>query len=909
MTDPFDINDKVAELVVQVLANDDRAPTDDLVRSLIKDLTPAAATLAGGTETTSDPVKIFRRINTLTTVLTSDSVGLANDEDHEVWLPARTADINWSFWDRYRKLLVGQLPPPVVTNLDSVTHDILGRLEDPLRPGRWDRRGLVVGQVQSGKTNNYVGLVNKAIDAGYKFVIVLAGLHDSLRAQTQYRVDEGVIGKNSSIKSGVSNQFGVGRFGPTLNAISLTDSSQNGDFSLQGAQRATFSLGSDPVVLVVKKNATILKNLKKWIASNNTGRFDQGRPVIADVPMLLLDDEADSASINTADEEDPSTINRLIREILHSFTQSAYVGYTATPFANIFIDDQAKTEAEGPSLFPASFIVHLKPPSNYIGAEKVFGLNSGDNDPLPITRNVDDYQLWVPDKHKKDLVPGALPQSFRDAFDDFVLTCAIRRARGQLDRPNSMLVHVTRFVDVQTKIQIQISEQLLEPTRDEIRQGGINSEIRARLRQRWETDFAPTTHEIVERSDGLLDRDDIERGWDSIERQLVRAVDLLSVRAVNGSSKEGLDDAQRGSEVSVIAVGGDKLARGLTLPDLSVSYYLRASRMYDTLMQMGRWFGYRPRYVDVCRLHTTRELQSWYRYIATSTQELVEEFERMAALNLDPSVYGLRVRTHPDGLLVTARNKMKNGESVLFTYADSVPESKSYALDPDIRSDQMTALKQLVTDTNASGVADPDNENSGHKMWRNVSHETVVAFLQSLHEPPNATKTRPKLMATYVSTSAQRGKLVDWTVAIMSNSQDTKPYDVGGLEIGQSIRKPSEILPPQDLLRFKRLIDPTHEGLDLSEEEFHQALAAARRETEEPQRTSPRPSDFRRARPPERGYLFIYIIDPKSHPESPDGEPFVGYAVSFPAPVYPDTGERVEYKVNQVYHASFFDND
>ena len=191
MNDPIDINDKVAKLVIQALSSDDKAPTDDTVRQLITYLTPAATYMEGGGEVVSDPKTIFRRVNSQITVYTSNSVSLANDEDHEVWLPTRTPDIDWVFWNRYKDLLQRQLPPKVVTNLDNAVEDILGRLENPERPGPWDRRGLVVGQVQSGKTNNYIGLINKAIDAGYKFVIVLAGLHDSLRVQTQYRVDEG----------------------------------------------------------------------------------------------------------------------------------------------------------------------------------------------------------------------------------------------------------------------------------------------------------------------------------------------------------------------------------------------------------------------------------------------------------------------------------------------------------------------------------------------------------------------------------------------------------------------------------------------------------------------------------------------------------------------------------------------
>ena len=121
--------------------------------------------------------------------------------DHEDWFNAASGvglsrDITWHFWDHYQRYLVNgkHWPKEVVSSLDMETNKILSRLEDPQRPGQWDRRGMVIGSVQSGKTANYTGVIAKAIDSGYKLIIVLAGVHNSLRSQTQFRLNEEILG-------------------------------------------------------------------------------------------------------------------------------------------------------------------------------------------------------------------------------------------------------------------------------------------------------------------------------------------------------------------------------------------------------------------------------------------------------------------------------------------------------------------------------------------------------------------------------------------------------------------------------------------------------------------------------------------------------------------------------------------
>ena len=290
---------------------------------------------------------LFNYLAATFSVFSEDYRILDTDEGYTPWLKDGKASIDWNFWNRYTNYLQKKIAPDTINKLDNLTDDILDRIANPSTPGAWDKRGMVVGQVQSGKTSNYTGLINKSADAGYKLIIVLAGMHDSLRSQTQIRIDEGFLGFNSqrSLQYSNTNKIGVGFYNPIdgktnqpidLPANALTSSHLNGDFNRKVAQSAGIHLrSSDPIVAVVKKNGSILKNLISWLAVWGDKQPD-GKIIIRNVPFLLIDDEADNASINVSKEK-VSAINGCIRALLSLFEQSAYVGYTATPFANIFI--------------------------------------------------------------------------------------------------------------------------------------------------------------------------------------------------------------------------------------------------------------------------------------------------------------------------------------------------------------------------------------------------------------------------------------------------------------------------------------------------------------------------------------------------------------------------------------------
>ena len=352
---------------------------------------------------------------------------LHDEVGHVHWLvSARKKD--WRYWQRYQEFLERKMSARAVDALDKSTDKILALLEDPNRDGAWDRRGLVVGHVQSGKTGNYSGLVCKAADAGYKIIIVLAGLHNNLRSQTQIRLEESFLGYETSSVGEFGIPVGVGVIDSDskIQPNCATTRADKGDFTTKVAKHLAISPEERPWLFVVKKNKTVLERLLKWIRSHVADATDSntGRKFVSNLPLLLIDDEADHASVDTGeqlfnpdgtpdDEHQPKAINSRIRKILHSFAKSAYVGYTATPFANIFIHRRNETTEEGPDLFPQSFIINLAAPSTYIGPARVFGLNSpnGRTGGLPLVRDISDHVSgdgsggWMPPKHNKEHVP------------------------------------------------------------------------------------------------------------------------------------------------------------------------------------------------------------------------------------------------------------------------------------------------------------------------------------------------------------------------------------------------------------------------------------------------------------------------------------------------------------------------
>ena len=854
------------------------------------------------------------------------STSLDDNAGHEDWLDSKRQQIEWRFWDRYRRYLeeVELLPPAVIGRTDESTDRVLSKLEDPARTGPWDRRGLVVGHVQSGKTGHYTALTAKAADAGYKLIVILAGMHNSLRSQTQLRIDQGILGFDTQYQYRYDEQtqsrIGVGLMAgaEALKVASLTTSHDRGDFRKGKAKDMAIPIGDFPVILVVKKHGGILDNLRSWVTKQHGRplRPDSDELIVDDIPLLVIDDEADTASINTnSPDRDPAVINQRIRSLLQSFSKSAYVGYTATPFANIY-SSTSEDDTWGMDLFPRHFIESLKAPSNYFGPVRVFGLAGNDDEdsvePLPIYRKVEDYENWMPDKHSQHWHPlnDSFPKSLRQAMLSFLLVCAARRARGQVTNHNTMLIHVTRLQKVQERVADQV-EDVLSTIRYRLRYGdGDGPSIMDELQQLWETDFELTSKQW----------DDAKPlAWSSLVDHIQPATDKIKLKTINGSSEDALEYYdERQSGLSVIAIGGNKLSRGLTLEGLSVSYYLRTTRMYDTLMQMGRWFGYRPGYEDLCRLYTTPTLRSWYREITMATEELRQDFDEMATKRATPEDFGLRVRQSSAGLSVTSPTKMRSAKAVTLTFSGDISETVTFDIHNDVLSANRRALDDFVCQLMDSGSYNPDMP-AGNYIWKNVPGSIIAdEFFQRYRADKLAHRARPELIASYIRKCNAAGELANWTVALINNTQVKMPAKLAGLDVGLTFRRPlinMDELKETRRYTIRRVLNPVDESIDL--ESNPNAIAAALKDLSEilkakatPERpykepTYPRGPSLRRQRSAENGLLLIYLLNNRTDDDEQFAEePLVGWAVSFPF-----SAKRIveKYQVNEIWRLLSFD--
>ena len=869
---------------------------------------------------------------------------LKDEAGHVAWLDA-SRKRDWRLWQRYRDWLERDLPLDAVDALDASTDGILGLLEDPSRQGDWDRRGLVVGHVQSGKTGNYTGLICKAADAGYKIIIVLAGMHNNLRSQTQMRLDEGFLGYATSPIAKDAVDIGVSEIDsdPAIRPNYVTNRTNGGDFSTAVARHLGITPEQRPWLFVVKKNKTVLTRLLAWVENHAADVTDQetGRRMVTRLPLLMVDDEADHASVDTGEqvfdedgrpdeEHSPTVINRLVRRILHAFTRTAFVGYTATPFANIFIHERGRTRQEGPDLFPSAFITILAAPSTYVGPAQVFGLRSttGREGGLPLIQVVDDHQDptgssgWMPQGHKSthrptSVEPDGVPPSLRKAVLSFLLACAARKARGQGHRHSSMLVHVTRFNAVQTEVHRQV-EDLVRGTRQRLQRGIGGTTLLADLQRLWEEDFVPATAQVMAR---VKDPSIHLVGWEQVAAVLAEVVADVEVRMINGTAKDVLDYAENaGRGLKVIAIGGDKLARGLTLEGLCTSYFLRASRMYDTLMQMGRWFGYRPGYLDLCRLYTTSDLVDWFGHIADASEELREEFDLMQASGGTPRDYGLKVQSHPV-LMVTSRLKMRTARSLMLSFSGQVVETVAFHRDAQILDRNLQTLRSLVSVLGKPGESSPIvrlRQGGRHEwegvLWHEVPAAHVTAFLDRYRTHPDAYKTDARLLSEFISSMAATGELASWTVAILGGGGDRRTVELGA---GVTVKMPHRTHRTAEPDRFSigRLLAPRDEAIDLGTTAWEAALEltretwradAGRAQTNEPD--APNGIATRRVRGfgapgvPARadtGLLLLYVLDPlKTEVEPPpEVEGVVALGISFPGS---RSGVKVEYKVNNV---------
>ncbi len=852
-----------------------------------------------------------------------DAKMLVADSEREDWLSEDgipyKREIEWKYWEDYKKHLLNKgLSFNIVdgpkSSIAKHTSMILSRLDDPKRPGPWDRRGMVVGDVQSGKTSNFIGLICKAADAGFDVIIVLTGMYNDLRSQTQIRLDEAFIGFDSSKDLNADEAFhkiGVGEFTNFRNrrpVVYHTNATEKGDFNKQTAERSgTAPHISEPIILVVKKNKFILEYINCWI--NRWIDEDRGKTKIDNASVLVIDDECDSASVNTrkpAKEEkddkeyDPTTINYLIRDILRRFTRSAYVGYTATPFANILIKRDDEHKKLGEDLFPRDFILNIPKPDNHIGPEQFFG-RKGDSDVgikqlvgYPLIKYVLDKDMLLPDidRLKTEVIISGLNLSLKEAVKSFILSCAGRLLRGQNKKHNSMLIHVSHYVNVHAQLFELISYEV-EHIRIRIKNATGNDAIWKQFQDIWDHQFKPVSGKMSNYELGT------KHNWEEIKPYISESVRRLQVIEINGNSKEALNYTnleRQNIYRNFIAIGGNRLSRGLTLEGLTISYFLRTSRMYDTLMQMGRWFGYRDNFLDLCRIYTTKDLVDAYRHITLAINELQEEFDTMYASGGKPESWGLKIRSHPGLLTVTGYGKRYWGTNFIMTFDAKCIQTHNIFIDKQHCENNIKIIAEVFTNKY-------DFELSFNKLayrYDNVSFKNILKFVEGYRTGPS-TRWIPNLVTRYIENRVNKEELTEWTVCLM-NAQDGQMFYKSeyGLEQQPSIEIPGiddkvlltarngNINNGKILSLDKSLLSGKHEMIDLSEEQIGTISRKQKDGIIGGRGNKSLGNVIREMRPRERGLLLLYPIYGKQKSDNAAGEDEIApaYGIEEECPVF-----------------------
>lgn len=681
------------------------------------------------------------------------------DEDSHPWLGEAESSIEWFYWNRYRNYLVRdkKWAPAAVKSIDRDSRNILDLMANPLETRFFTRRGLVVASVQSGKTANYIGLICRAADVGYRIIIVMAGVHNVLRNQTQARLEDGFTGFN--IENCKVEPVGVGKGSQARRPISCT--SREADFStarakaLRGIQTAQTN---EPFLFVVKKNSKSLQQVYEWLQSNGN----------QNEPLLLIDDEADNASINgkyklEKRENEPTKINGQIRNILNLFNRACYVGYTATPFANVLIDPSVDSDEYGKDLFPSNFIYTLEESSDYFGAKKVFG--DYDEPTHKHLRFIDDTDDILPAKHKSDFEPFMLPLSLKMAIRTFVLATTIRELRSDSDFHSTMMVNVSPYKKPQNCMRNLVEDYLIKLNAAAKSYGflkpdaALKSSVHLReMKKTWEQEYADC---------GFV--------WSDIQPHLYNPE--YHVLSINTDSGDALDYEHRNERV--IAVGGYRLSRGLTLEGLTVSYYSRNARAYDALMQMARWFGYRPGYEDLCRVWMTDQAAGWYKFVADSTENLFDQLRSMRQVKRTPKNYVLKIRQSPDALTVTARNKMGAGEKgqAPIDLNEGFVETIAFDRDKEIVADNRAAISDLLV--KIKDYADFGGDGPYKYLYKNVPVKLIMDFLEAYeNEDGYSPKSETAPVLSYVTERLLDGELKGWDVLLAHGSHSNNSVDL-----------------------------------------------------------------------------------------------------------------------------------
>jgi len=829
---------------------------------------------------------------------------------HEKWVEKE--NITFQYWDRYELYLTIEKhrSMKMICEIRDSTLNILDHCGNPRSSKDFDIRGLVIGDIQSGKTANYTGLINRAFDAGYKFIIVLAGTTNDLRAQTQKRLDKEVLGCETkpNCQKGVAIGVGLPKFNDDFPSkfsfFCLTDSSEDGDMR---RFRSTVGIGGEtPTIAIIKKNVNALENIIDFIQNNSAVKNTLDKKL--QCPIMIIDDEADLASINTSSSEnidEATTINRLIRTIMNLSKKVSYVGYTATPFANVFIPSYNAKNEEDKDIFPKDFIIALHTPDDYDGVEKYFSID-GNDEKEPVSDlyyKITDKEIIktydVFSKSNKSIsatAPKQLPDSLHTALKFFLLSSGVKVSRN-IREHNSMLIHIDSHINYNKCLTPLVQEEF-ETIVSSFR---FDRETRLEFRELWENYFKKISKNRL--GECFVDT------WEKIEKGIEECIFWFDenranvVKLLNGGSSDVIDYDASNHGMHII-IGGNKLSRGLTLEGLIISYYYRNSRAYDTLLQMGRWFGYKNNWLDLCRVFTTPKIYNDFINTSLALESFKKDIIEMNDLSYTPMQFGQKVKTSPK-LLPTAITKLKHAEKGVLSFSGVLQQTLNY--DPNINEYNRKSTSIFFESLAKKYPYDIDKKTI---IFRNVPVNDLLKYLESYKESEdNGTNLRISvaLWVRYIKKLIINNELLYWTIVLSSLNESkyngTDSDQIGPFNIFKSSRSRNVFSEDDGLYHIRVLTNPADFNEFFTENDPLKKLIKSYNPVKN--RNDVLEAKVRNSFSSDKGLISIYDFDYREHSDTKEsgqviGSGIIGLGLWFPISK-DESNSNIEYYFNDVY--------
>lgn len=665
----------------------------------------------------------------------NNTQGISVKHEHWFYIDHLRRDYQWKTFTE----MMSDWSDERTADVKKQSSDIVNYLADPSRTdtpaSESIRKGLVYGNVQSGKTAHIAALIAMYASSKCNMIIVLSGVTKILRQQTQDRL---------------RHDLGIDRKGCYDLITAESDLLGKEEQKIEGRMNSI-----RPCIGVFKKSPAALRRLIAYLKDANDPHLWDKKQV------LIIDDECDQYSLNvkpmkddeTGEEFNRSTINGLMVKLKNIFPRYCYVGFTATPFANVLNEKPGRD-----SFYPKDFIYPLKINERYYGALKLFGAtepNPDKDSPVMDAINYVDETEISPKINKFSDVSSSL----RDAINYFIVGTACKYYRG-LKQHSSMLVHLDQKIAVHEKLG-----KIIREYRDFIiRNFKTESD---KFREIWDKEKDRIPFETIEELFSYKDEDKAKYCNPQYEDLLVYINEVLNKLEViidNSAQKaENRLTYKGGRSKVVIVIGGNTLSRGLTLEGLLVSYFYRTTSLADTLLQMGRWFGYREGYEDLPRLYTSRYIASEYSQLADCEQQVREQFENYG-FDITPEDVSVKIRTL-QGITLTRKNAMQSAVSTGINYSGQRAQTLFFPrLDSAWLKHNIDVTKVFLDSLGKKYRF----ENSAY-IFRDISLSAILDYVEKLNIHPDNNSCNKTMLLTFIRKAQRKGYLGKWNVAVLSN--------------------------------------------------------------------------------------------------------------------------------------------